>query len=143
MRKEILVVGFACLSVIAVAQSSGTKGQSSNAGKSANSRNAASAQASGKAAPAGKSTNRESSSPSVSEVVMTKPAGKSADRESSSPSVSEVAVTKPAGNKTTVAAGDVNGDGHADVAASGHPTGKRQHNPVVVTKQTDAASPKN
>jgi len=88
MRKEILIVGFACLSLIAVAQAPKKK-----------------------AAPVGKSTNRESSAPSVSEVV----------------------VTKPNGSKTTAATGNV--------AASGHATGKRQHG-VVVTKQTDAASPK-
>lgn len=55
-----------------------------------------------------------------------------------------------------VAAGDVNGDGRADVTAnashsnikngrdtaSGQMSGKRQHDPVVVTKSTDAASPK-
>jgi type VI protein secretion system component Hcp len=55
-----------------------------------------------------------------------------------------------------VATGDVNGDGKADAAIntshsniknvkdapSGQTTGKRQHDPVVVTKSTDAASPK-
>jgi len=88
MRKEILIVGFACLSLIAVAQAPKKK-----------------------AAPIGKSTNRESSASSVSEVV----------------------VTKPNGSKTNAATGST--------AATGHATGKRQHG-VVVTKQTDAASPK-
>lgn len=120
MRKEILIVGFACLSLVAVAQSKKPSGQASNASKTVGSPAAAPAQA---AKPA--------------------PAGKSADRESSSPSVSEVTMTKPNGNKTHAVAGDVNNDGHADAAAaSGHPTGKRQHSPAVVMKKTDAASTK-
>jgi Type VI secretion system effector, Hcp len=148
MRKEILVVGFACLSLIAAAQSNGTSGQSSNASKSVAPRDSSSGHASGKSAPAGKSTDREGSTPSVSEVV----------------------VTKPSGNKTRVATGDVNGDGTSDVAAtggsgsgngqnaaintshsniksprdaaSGHASGKRQHEPVQIKKTVDAASPK-
>ena len=87
MRKEILIVGFTCLSLVAMAQAPKKK-----------------------AAPVGKSSNRESSAPSVSEVV----------------------VTKPNGSKKNAATGST--------AATGHSTGKRQHG-VVVTKQTDAASP--
>jgi type VI protein secretion system component Hcp len=39
-----------------------------------------------------------------------------------------------------VAAGDVNGDG---AAASGLPTGKRQHKPMVITKEWGTAAPAN
>jgi hypothetical protein len=147
MRKGILVVGFACLSLVAVAQSNATSGQS-KAGKTVSPRDAASGQASGKAAPS----------------------GKSADREGSTPSVSEVVVTKPSGSKTKVATGDVNGDGTTDAAASaasnsgngqnaaintshsniksprdaasGQASGKRQHGVVQIKKTVDAASPK-
>ena len=54
--------------------------------------------------------------------------------------------TKP----THVVAGDVNGDGRADVmakdkaprdAASGQATGKRMHEPVTVKKEVDKATP--
>lgn len=38
-----------------------------------------------------------------------------------------------------VAAGDVNGDGAAQ--ASGLPTGKRQHKPMVITKELDKSAP--
>ncbi len=149
MKKQILVGGFAGLSMIAGAQSNGKSGQSANTGKAVSLREVASGQAPSKQAPAPKSKDREASTPSVSEVV----------------------VTKPSGNKTNAAAGDVNGGSQAQAAApvdssngkantqstagsskgkgkstqdaaNGHPTGKRQHSPVVVVKQTDAASTK-
>ncbi len=86
MRKQILIVAFACLSVVAVAQSAKTE-------------------------PAPKASNRESSSPSVSEVTMTKAKGNKQNAATAAP-------------------------------ASGHPTGKRQHDPVTVKKSTDVSSPK-
>ncbi len=47
---------------------------------------------------------------------------------------------------SSVAAGDVNGDGRADIvsprdAASGLPTGKRQHGSVTITKEWDKSTP--
>ena len=75
------------------------------------------------------------------------------DRESSSPSVSEVTLTKPANGSKPVATGDVNGDGHADRAASrnsGHASesvngaGRESSSPsvseVVVTKPASGGS---
>jgi len=61
----------------------------------------------------------------------------------------------PSKGKTRVAAGDVNGDGEADVSvhsgssdvksprdlATGQASGKRQHEPVTVTKEAGAAAP--
>jgi hypothetical protein len=62
----------------------------------------------------------------------------------------------PTKQSVQVSVGDVNGDGSPDKAASssshttvqprdaasGMPTGKRQHNPISVTKEVDKASPK-
>ncbi len=48
MNKKILIAGFACLSMIAVAQSSGNKDQSASAPKDAKPRDVATGQASGK-----------------------------------------------------------------------------------------------
>jgi len=64
MRKEILTAGFACLSLIAAAQSSGNSSQSSSATRVSSPRDIATGQASGK---------RESSTPSVSEVSVKSP----------------------------------------------------------------------
>jgi type VI protein secretion system component Hcp len=66
MNKTILIVGFACLSVIAVAQSSGTKGQSVSTAqtKDAHPREVATGQASGKTM----------SKPAGSQAVLNDPA---------------------------------------------------------------------
>lgn len=166
--KKVLVVGFACLSLIAAAQTNGTSTAASKNTKATAPRDAASGQASGRQAPSGKSADRESSAPSVSEVVVTKPGA--TGRESSQPSVSEATVKAPTGGQTHVATGDLNGDGMPDVAksngsssgngqnsainnshsnikngrevASGHASGKRQHEPLLIKKEVDKASPK-
>jgi hypothetical protein len=59
MNKKILIAGFACLSMIAVAQSSGNKDQSASATKDVKPRDVATGQASGK------SVNRPAGSPVV------------------------------------------------------------------------------
>jgi hypothetical protein len=59
MNKKILIAGFACLSMIAVAQSSGNKDQSASATKDAKPRDIATGQASGK------SVNKPSGSQAV------------------------------------------------------------------------------
>lgn len=166
--KKILIVGFACLSLIAAAQTNGTGAATSKNTKTTAGRDAASGQASGRQAPSGKSADRESSAPSVSEVTVTKPAA--TGRESSQPSVSEATVKAPTSGQTHVATGDVNGDGMPDVAksngsssgsgqnaaintshsnikngreaASGQASGKRQHEPLQIKKEIDKASPK-
>ncbi len=153
MNSKILVAGFACLSLMAMAQS--TSSSKPNSTKA--SAHASSAKATNQA---GSSADRESSTPSVSEVTLK---AHSHGRESSAPSVSEAVVKAPSNGQTHVAAGDVNGDGHADLAAtgssngqgqksasiqsprdtaSGQASGKRQHKPVTIRKEVDAASPK-
>ncbi len=151
--KKILVVGFACLSLLAVAQTNGTGATASKNTKASASRDAASGQASGKKS----SADRESSAPSVSEVTVKKPVAPG--RESSQPSVSEATVKAPSGTQGHVAVGDVNGDGMPDRAASkgsssgtrqttngevakGQTSGKRQHEPLQIKKVIDKASPK-
>jgi hypothetical protein len=152
--KKILIVGFACLPLIAVAQTNGTGAAASKNTKASGSREVASGKASGKRG----SSDRESSAPSVSEVTMKAPTR--GGRESSQPSVSEATVKAPSGGQGHVATGDLNGDGMPDVAASkgssngkgqnsandslahGQTSGKRQHEPVRIKKEIDATSPK-
>jgi type VI protein secretion system component Hcp len=73
-----------------------------------------------------------------------------ADRESSAPSVSEVVVSKSAsgagsGKATIGSATSGAGSGKAAVAprdaASGLPSGKRMHKPLAITKEIDKSSP--
>lgn len=150
-NKILIVAAFAALSAVAMAQSAPSKDK-----KPAQGATAASGQASGKRMHQPMATTPDNSKAA--------PIGGSHDRESSAPSVSEVVMTKPASDPKRVATGDVNGDGRADVAAtagsakgngqgtsnngssasdvaSGHATGKRQHEPVTVQKQQDSASP--
>ncbi len=155
MNSKILIAGVACLSLVAMAQSTSSSKPNSTKGSA----HASSAKANN---PAGSSADRESSTPSVSEVTLK---ARAHGRESSSPSVSEAVVKAPSNGQTHVIAGDVNGDGHADLAAtgssndhgqktntvqvqsprdiaSGQASGKRQHKPVQVRKEIDAAGPK-
>ena len=102
MNRKILLVGFACLSAVAVAQSDGSQQKSATPSPAPSShevtspRDAATGQASGKRM----------------HKPMTVTSEDQALRESP---------TKASLGKTTVrvAAGDVNGDGKADVAATG------------------------
>lgn len=48
----------------------------------------------------------------------------------------------PTKASTGVSIGDVNGDGKADEIAQGHPSGKRQHDVVSITKTPDPAPKK-
>lgn len=68
-----------------------------------------------------------------------------ADRESSSPSVSELTMRKAGGTPATKSANAATANQAAqsqrDVAA-GLPSGKRMHKPFVIVKEIDAASPK-
>lgn len=73
-----------------------------------------------------------------------------ADRESSSPSVSELTVRKAGGSPDKTNAGSQSsGSGAGKVtaatprdAASGMATGRRMHKPFTITKEIDVASPK-
>ena len=69
-----------------------------------------------------------------------------ADREASAPSVSELAARKAGGSQTTVGSA-TGGAGAGKItagtpsSASGMASGKRQHQPLVVIKMVDKASP--
>jgi hypothetical protein len=101
-------------------------------------------------------TNRESSAPSVSEVVVTKT---SASKTTAQDDWQTPAKTQTSNGSTNqqprVATGDVNGDGKADAAinnshsniknskdvATGQASGKRQHEPVTFQKEVGTTSP--
>jgi len=111
---------------------------------------------SGKAPTNSGQSNRESSAPSVSEVVVTKP---SASKTTAQDDWQTPAKTQTSDGSTNqqprVATGDVNGDGKADAAinnshsniknskdlATGQATGKRQHEPVTFQKEVGTTSP--
>jgi hypothetical protein len=138
MNKKILIAGFACLSVIAVAQSSGNKDQSASAAKDQHPRDVATGQASGKRQyqpiiirkVSGDDTNaaREVQSPKATGKTTAqddwhataKTSGTSvspADVNQDGSAVRESPTTShPKGVQARVATGDVNGDGKADAA---------------------------
>lgn len=165
MNRKIWIAAFACVCFVATAQSSSTSKKASAP------RENGSGQASGQAAPkAGQTHDRESSQPSVSEGVVRDTGNMAGNHKDGWNAVTSTnAKGKPGSVSSSdgstsqwpskVATGDVNGDGHADVAASaakgastngqtsreissGMPTGRRQHDPLTVTKTQDAASPK-
>ena len=115
MKKKILIAGFACLSLMAVAQSSGSKDQAASAAqtKDAHPKDVATGQASGKTvAPRDIATGQSSGK------VVSKPAGSQAVLNSSDSASSEQ-VTAP-----------------RDLA-TGQASGKRQYQPVIIRKVSD------
>ena len=154
MHNKILIAAFACVSMIAAAQSDTNNTSAKTKDKAASTtpaqapRDLASGQASGKRAnPATTQPSQGVKSP------RDLASGQSSGREASAPSVSEIVVTKkttaqddwqtPAKKESggvRVAAADVNGDGKADAAAP--KTEKRQHKPpVTFEKEVGPASP--
>ena len=166
MNNKILVVGFACLSVVAAAQSNEKKEQPSSSSTVVSPRDAASGQASGKRMHKPMTIQKEYDA-AGREASTGKATGKTmAQDDWQATSVSSAPESKP--KSTRVAAGDLNGDGKADVAATqngqaqgqnaansrsdvksprdlatGQASGKRQHQDLTVTKSSDkAAAPK-
>jgi len=144
MNKKVLVVGFACLSAVAVAQSGGSQQKSASPSASSQEvtspRDVATGQASGKRMhkPITVSSQDETA---VRESPSKASLGQTAVRES--PSKASLGKTS-----VRVAAGDVNGDGSPDVAASsssevksprdlatGQASGKQAQQPVTGNQQ--------
>src|SRR5437773_12559202 len=156
MKSKILVLGFACLSLVAVAQSNEKQSKEKQNQPSAavkSPRDAATGQASGRAMSDQKVVHRDL-----------------AARDAQSGKATGKKMAQDDWHQQRVAVGDVNGDGKADVTASGsahasgqnavintsHPniknhrdmapapaSGKRQHQPMTVSKAVDKASPSN
>src|SRR6266496_2136112 len=137
MNKKILIAGFACLSMIAVAQSSGNKDQSASATKDVKPRDVATGQASGKRQyqPMIIRKVTEDDPNAAREAQSPKATGKTsaqddwhATSKTSNTSVSPADVNQdgvaavrespslPSKGQTRVATGDVNRDGKADAA---------------------------
>jgi hypothetical protein len=160
MKTKLLVAGLACLSVVAVAQqSAGTEKPSSKTSSAA-----ASTATTGKTTvptkstsgnkmaqddwhqtqvAAGTNTNQNgSASGNAGQATMVResPSKASLSTVRESPSKASLGVVRESPTKasTSASAGDVNGDGRADKMA----TGKRQHQPMTVTKSVDKSSPK-
>jgi hypothetical protein len=167
MKTKLLVAGLACLSVVAVAQqSAGTekpssKGTSTGTAQSTSSSAGTGNKLQGKKGydnyqgnktsqdhwdaklAAGTNTNQNgSASGNAGQATMVREsptkASLSAVRESPSKGSLSSGHASPTKANTSVSAGDVNGDGRADKMA----TGKRQHQPMTVTKSVDKSSPK-
>ena len=158
MKSKILVLGFACLSLVAVAQTnekqSKEKQKQNQAAAAVKSpRDVATGQASGKAMSDQKVVHRDL-----------------AARDAQSGKATGKKMAQDDWHQQRVAVGDVNGDGKADVTANGsahasgqnavinnshsniknqrdmatgQASGKRQHQPMTVSKEVDKASPKN
>jgi len=137
MNKKMLVLAFAGLSMLAVAQSQSTETKDTpKASEVKSPRDLATGQASGKRAASAKSEP----------VTDADADGKAAG--------TKTGYNVKNATKARVAAGDVNGDGSNATAgaqtdlksprdhASGMPTGKRQHEPVNATTESDKPSKK-
>jgi len=119
MTKKILIAGFACLSLMVIAQTSGTKDQSASASKDAHPKEVASGQASGKTVAPMKLTSAQPTLTDNKKTASTgKPAGSQAVLDSSDAAASEQ-VKAP-----------------RDLA-TGQASGKRQYQPVIIRKVSD------
>jgi len=117
MNKKILIAGFACLSVIAVAQSSGTKDQSAGAAQARDQhpKEVASGQASGKTVAPTKLTSAQ---PAITDNKKTsQPAGSAAMLNNDSAASEQVTAPRD--------------------MATGQASGKRQYAPVIIRKVSD------
>ncbi len=114
MTKKILIAGFACLSLMVMAQASGSKDQAASASKDQHPKEVASGQASGKTVAPMKLTSAQ---PTITDNNKTasKPAGSQAVLNSSDAAASEQ-VKAP-----------------RDLA-TGQASGKRQYQPVIIRK---------
>ena len=155
MKSKILVLGFACLSLVAVAQSNEKQSKEKQNQPAAvkSPRDIATGQASGKAMSDQKVVHRDL-----------------AARDAQSGKATGKKMAQDDWHQQRVAVGDVNGDGKADVTANGsahasgqnaavntshsniknqrdmatgQASGKRHHQPMTVSKEVDKASPKN
>jgi hypothetical protein len=167
---KILLVGFVCVSLGAFAQSSADQGQKPNAKAPATKtaaapQDAATGQTSGKRMH--KPVEMQQDAGASGQATEIK-GGKMATDDWTKSAEAKPNDSNNGHASVHVATGDVNGDGQADVtatkssgspaskdaaaadpsakspkdAASAQPTGKRQHEPVTVKKEVDAASPK-
>jgi len=162
MNNKILVVGLACLSVAAAAQSNEKREQPSSSSTVVSPRDTASGQASGKRMHKPMPIRKEYDA-AGREASTGKATGKTmAQDDWQATSRSTAPESKPKG--TRVAVGDLDGDGKADVAATqngqaqeqnatnsrsdvksprdiatGQASGKRQHQDITITKHSDKA----
>ena len=163
---KILLVGFVCLSLGAFAQTSAGQGQTSNGNTDA-AKDTASGALSGKRMhkPLAVQQNGATGDSAAGKTN----GGKSATDDWTARSAAKNNGSNIGQASPRVATGDVNGDGRADLtatknsghateknavlnssssvqsprdAASGQASGKRQHQPVTIKKEVDAASPK-
>jgi len=117
MNKKILIAGFACLSVMAVAQSSGTKDQSTGAAQARDQhpKEVASGQASGKTVAPTKLTSAQ---PAITDNKKTsQPVGSAAMLNNDSAASEQVTAPRD--------------------MATGQASGKRQYAPVIIRKVSD------
>ena len=119
MTKKILIAGFACWSVLAVAQASGSKDQPASAEKDQHPKEVASGQASGKAVAPMKLTSAQ---PTITD-----------NKKTSQPAASQAVLNSsdPAASEQVKAPRDL---------ATGQASGKRQYAPVIIRKVSDDES---
>jgi hypothetical protein len=155
---KILLVGFVCVSLGAFAQSSADQSQTPQ-GQTPNAKTAAAPQDTATGQTAGKRMHKpvemQKEAGAGAQATETK-GGKTANDDWTTSAATKTNGSNNGQPSTHVATGDVNGDGRADLtatknsggapspkdAASAQTTGKRQHEPVRVKKEVDAASPK-
>jgi len=117
MTKKILIAGFACLSLMVMAQASGSKDQAASVSKDQHPKEVASGQASGKTVAPMKLTSAQ---PTITDN------NKTASKPAGSPAV--LNSTDAAASEQVKAPRDL---------ATGQASGKRQYQPVIIRKVSD------
>ena len=161
VNRKILISTLACMSVVAIAQSDKAKQKPTSSSPVAAPRDSASGLATGKRqyAPVVIRKVSDDNAAAQPDAQSGQASGKVAARKltSAQPAITDNKKTpsprgQGGGRQTRVAVGDVNGDGKADAAtqsgvtsprdsSTGMATGKRQHQPITMTKEVGATSP--
>jgi len=161
MNRKILISVLVCMSLVAMAQSDNAKQKPASSTPVASPRDSASGLPTGKrqyapvvirkvsddnvAAPRDAQSGQASGKVAAMKLTSAQPAITDNKKTAS-------AKGQGGSGQTRVAVGDVNGDGKADAttqsgvtsprdSSTGMATGKRQHQPITITKQVDATSP--
>lgn len=167
MNNKILIAAFAGLSLFAAAQSPTDKDKpKSSTSQTKSPRDAASGQATGRL----EQKNIVHRDLAARDVATGQASGKKSAQDDWQQTAAKPASSSSDSNPSRVAAGDVNGDGRADVtvsnknsghateaaasttaasskdhaprdAASGQASGKRMHKPLTIVKEVDKTSP--
>ena len=148
MNHKILIAALAGLSMFAAAQSQGDKQKAHPSGQVSGGKMAhddwQQTTAKPRDAASGQATGRRQHQPITITKEVDKASPRVANGDLNGDGVPDMAASKNSAHATESATSTASGSSNAQAssdAASGHATGKRQHDPMTVKKEVDKATP--